>query len=363
MTKALTTRSKNWEDEFDPIDGPEATYAPEIPEPEVKVRKARGRRGMDGLFDLVSSKNARDVTRKADWIADTPFQQWNEKDMKRNNGKQRYWGRLEDYDNDGMPIEYVIRRGKADGPVIAVNGYTTKKSDYPWKYEYYDKYPTQDDRKETKFGDFMTAKYGPKYGNDNMTVESYVLDPETDRKTQRIKKNGGYTYPVPVNRTPYQAFSSLVVHPVINSIIKDDIAKGNEEMAKEIRKKISLNSGKGPGFASVFCSMIYEIFISKPITELLTNNGMMKQYIDMYIQMKKRSNPKFTFDANNKDDGDKFTTWVYARKEFKEAAKLRTKAFISVDKIDATKGTVKKIIAPRIQSLLNGSGDEEDEEA
>ena len=318
---ALQAPSRKWDDEFEPIDETGIGYVSEIPERAIKPRKIRGRRGMDGLFALVSSKNARDVARKGDWMAPAPFRMWNDKDIKRNKGKQRYWGQFEDYDNDGLPIEFVVRRGKPDGPVVGVNGYTTKASDYPWRSEYYDAYPTKQARKETSFDEFLMNKYGPVYKDDNMTVDSWRIDPETDRRTVMIKKHGGYTYPVPKERSPYQAFSSLLVYPVIGDIILNDFAKGDEERAKAIRKTIAANSGKGPGFASVLCSELYYTYVLHGIYELLRSNHLMEQYQQAYIETKKRNNPKFTYDPKNIDDEAKFTAWLHARKEFKDAAK------------------------------------------
>ena len=350
MTQPLPSPQKSWDDEFEPVDEAGITYVDKIPEREIKPRAIRGRRGMDGLFQLVSSKNARDVSRKADWTAAAPFRIWNEKDIKRNKGKQRFWGALEDYDKDGLPIEFVVRRGKPDGPVVGVNGYTTTASDYPWRYEYYDMYPTKDSRKNTSFNEFMLNKYGPIYGKDNMTVEGWTIDPEVDRRTQMIKKHKGYTYPVPGERSPFQAFSTLIVHPVIHDIILE-MAKGDVDTAKAIRKKIALKSGKGPGFASVLCSELYYTYILHGIYEVLNKNGLMPQYEQAYVETKKRSKPNFTYNKNNEDEQNKFTSWLHSRKEFKEAAKARTTKFVSVDTIAAIKAEIKAKLAPRLQML------------
>lgn len=343
---------KAWDDDFEQIDESGITYADAIPEREIKARKVRGRRGMDGLFELVSSKNARDVARKGDWMAPAPFRMWNDKDIKRNKGKQRFWGQFEDYDNDGLPIEFVVRRGKPDGPVVGVNGYTTKASDYPWRAEYYDAYPTKEARKETSFDKFMFDKYGPVYKDDNMTVDSWRIDPETDRRTVAIKKHGGYTYPVPKERSPYQAFTTILVYPVIDDIIFNDFAGKDEDKAKAIRKAIALNSGKGPGFASVLCSELYYTYVLHGIYELLKSNGLMSQYQSAYIEQKKRTNPRFTYNPSDPDDDEKFTAWLRSRKEFKEAAKARTAKFVNTSVVKNIRADIKAKIKPRLQMLL-----------
>ena len=348
------SHSPKWSVKFGAVPEEDIQYVDRIPEREFKERKIRGRRGMDGLFELVSSKNARDVTRKADWIATVPFERWNAEDKKRNKGKQRYWGQLEDYDKDGLPIEFVVRKGKPDGPIVGVNGYTTKASDYPWRYEYYDTYPTKEARKDVSFDQFMLDKYGPEYGDDNMTVTSWSIDPEKDRRTQMIKKHKGYTYPVPGERSPYTAFTKLIVYPVIKDIILNDFAEGNEEESKTIRKQIAFNSGKGPGFASVLCSELYYTYVLHGIYDLLEKNGMMAQYIAAYNEIKKHNNPKFvTFDPKKATDEakSKFTNWLHSRKEFKEAAKLRTAKFVSKDAIEAIMAEIKAKIKPRLEML------------
>ena len=324
-------------------------YTDEIPEDVIKPRKARGRRGMEGVFQLVSSRNARDITRKGDWMADQPFQIWNKKDMERNGGQQRYWGALEDYDNDGLPIEYVVRRGNPRGPVVSVNGYTTKKSDFPWRYAFYNQYPTKDLRKGKKISDTVYDMYGPQYANDNMTVTSYKLDPETDRRTQALKK-AGYTMPVPKDLSAYQAFSQFLVYPAISEVILE-FAGGDTDRAKAIRKRIAVNSGKGPGFASVICSDLYEGFITEEIEKLLREKGLFDQYLNKYVETKRRNKPGFTFNRDDEKDFKAFYTWLKSRKEYKEAAKKLTATYVSRDKVESTKGVIKNIIKPNLQRL------------
>ena len=326
----------------------QAKYADAIPPREVKERKARGRKGADELFNIVSSKMARDIKRKQDWISNASFNIWNAKDMERHGGVQRYWGQLEDYDHDGMPIEYVVRRGGSDGPVVAVNGYTTSKSDFPWRYDYYEAYPTEEKRKEKSFGDFIHDKYGPTYKPDHMTVESYKLDPESDSRTRWIKQHGGYTYPVPKDITPYQAISTIV-HGIIGDIILNNYAKGDEEMAKEIRKKIMKASGKGPGFASVLCSLVYDTVITTPIHDLLRTKGLMPKYIELFVETKRRTKPEFEFKAENPEHADMFNKWLAAKKKYKQAAKKLAKQYVS----DENRAKFKADITARIKASLD----------
>ena len=96
-----------------------------------KERALRGRIGIGakdseaGLFQLVSSKQSRDIVRRNNFMPGQ-FQIWNEKET---GGNNKYYGAYEDIDNDRIG-EFVVRRGGAEGPLVAVNGYTTKKSDW-----------------------------------------------------------------------------------------------------------------------------------------------------------------------------------------------------------------------------------------
>ena len=309
-----------------------------------------GRKGMDGLFDLVSSKNARDITRKSDWIANKPFEEWNERDIARNDGKQRYWGRLEDYDKDGLN-EFVVRRGEdEDAPIIAVNGYTTKKSDYPWKFEYYDECPNPAARKEKSFRSFLNEKYEPEYGEDHMSVTKYKLDPETDKWTQQVKQRG-YSYPVPVSRTPYQAFSEIIVHPAIKDFI-NTLTKGNKDRAKEIRKEIALKSGHGPGFASILCAKIYNHYITNPVIRGLESNGQIDEYEQMYITKKKATNPNFEYNEESEEDQKKFLTWVKSRKEIKQTIKNLAAKYLTGEEFDQTYAEIKDYIDSKLTAVL-----------
>ena len=83
-------KDTKWDDPFELTTDEPEYYIHEIPEREIKTRKQRGRKGMDGLFEIVSSKMARDVTRKGPWMSQNPFDMWNAKDIERNYGKQRY---------------------------------------------------------------------------------------------------------------------------------------------------------------------------------------------------------------------------------------------------------------------------------
>ena len=339
-------------DKFEPIQDGQVEYS--LSEVPARSRKALGRAGMDDVFKIVSSGMARDIKRNKNWIADEPFKLWNDKDMKANGGKQRYWGQLEDYDNDGLPIEYVVRRGSEKGPIVAVNGYTTARSDYPWRYQYYNSYPTKEDRKDKPYDDFlneyMESTFGAQYDDDNMTIKDWsVKNPYDDDSIKKIIARG-YTNPLPKDKSPYKVFSSIV-YKLINEIILE-MAGGDAERAKETRKAISEKSGKGMGFASVIASAIYDAYITSPIINFLNSNGLLSQYMAAFEALRQQRNPKYKFDQDDKQQAAAFSKWLTSKADYKKAAKKLAAQYISNDKIDATSTQMKQDIMAHLQALI-----------
>ena len=96
----------------------------------IKAPGAKGRRrgardvethdDIEALLNVVGSKNARDITRKNHFMSKAAFDEWNAKQP-----EGKYWGDYRDVDDDGTD-EFVVRGKNEDGPLVAINGYTTK---------------------------------------------------------------------------------------------------------------------------------------------------------------------------------------------------------------------------------------------
>ena len=110
-------RSSHDSDDFD--DMPE--YVPIVSAPR---GGPRGRYGIKEIAQIVGSKNYRDIKRSGNFMPGQ-FEIWNAKET---GGNNQYWGNYQDVDGDGLAHEFVVRRGDENGPMIAVNGYTTKRS-------------------------------------------------------------------------------------------------------------------------------------------------------------------------------------------------------------------------------------------
>ena len=91
-----------------------------------RVGRLRKRDGVEELAQIVGSKMFRDIKRSSNFMPGQ-FHIWN---AAANGGNKKYWGGYKDVDGDGIPHEFVVHRGGPDGPIIAVNGYTTKQSDW-----------------------------------------------------------------------------------------------------------------------------------------------------------------------------------------------------------------------------------------
>ena len=310
-----------------------------IPSHTIGARAKRGRIGTEEygpLFNLVSSKKARDITRKSDWISKAPFNKWSEK-------HDGYYGEEKDYDNDGID-EFIVRHGDKTGPIIAVNGYTTKASNYPFKARYYNKYPTAEERRETSYREYMNDYYKPKYAKNRMDIESYEVNPNEDELTKAVIAHGGYRTQIPKSLSPYQLFTKIT-NGIINEMM-DLYGKQSNITGREFRRKLAGIEGTN-AFAATYCSEVYFSLITYPIHQKLEQNKLMTQYIQIYTEKRKRRDPSFVFDSTNDIITDDFYKWLHARKEYKKAAKELAEQYI--DDYDNTTNRITKIV----DSLIN----------
>ena len=119
------------------------------------------------LISIVGSKNRRHIYRIGNFRNPYAFDEW-QNEIKKKNPKDprlKLVGELKNVDEDPTP-EFLVKRGKR---LIAVNGYSTKKSDYPIEYEYYSKHPTESERKATPMDNWLFEKYKDKMNIDEKT--------------------------------------------------------------------------------------------------------------------------------------------------------------------------------------------------
>ena len=88
--------------------------------PPIKTVHRRGPRGRDAINEIaqiVGSKRFRDIKRSGNFMPGQ-FDIWNAKET---GGNNQYWGGYQDVDGDGLAHEFVVRREKETGPMVAVN--------------------------------------------------------------------------------------------------------------------------------------------------------------------------------------------------------------------------------------------------
>lgn len=126
-----------------------------------------------------------------------------------------YTARLEDLNNDGIN-DVIIRRGTDEnGPVVVVNGWTTTASDFPYRQEYYEAFPSSKARKESNmnmkkyFNNIINTQYD-EYGN----VVSYNVPTEL----KKIIDSGGYKQIKPRDKSSYQMFISEIIKKIYDNV-------------------------------------------------------------------------------------------------------------------------------------------------
>lgn len=182
-----------------------------IPESEkVKAqRSARGpnrKRGMDKLADIVLN-DKRDLKRINSAITLEGARKYAAK------LGSNYVANIEDLNNDGIQ-DVIIRRGE-NGPVVVVNGWTTTASDFPYRKEYYEAFPSRKARKDSGvnmkqyFNNLVNTEYDD-YGN----VVSYNVPPEL----QKIINSGGFKQMKPRDKSAYQIFTSTIISSMFPTV-------------------------------------------------------------------------------------------------------------------------------------------------
>ena len=119
------------------------------------------------LVPIVGSANRRHVYRKNAFKNKFAFNEWQNDIRKEDPHDPRLNLTGEDMlvDGDDIP-EFVVKRGNR---VVAVNGYSTKKSDYPIEYKYYEANPSKSQRETMPMKHWLMTHY----------KDNFHLNPDT----------------------------------------------------------------------------------------------------------------------------------------------------------------------------------------
>ena len=179
-----------------------------------RVGQLRGRVGVKELAQIVGSKRFRDVKRSANFLPGQ-FELWNAK-----NGN-KYWGGYHDVDGDEIN-EFVVHRGKdKTGPMIAVNGYTTKRSDWGARELFYEKNPTRESRRENgPLKKYIRSFYDPTY-DDTGKITKWGIKPGSDEDPLRDEMYNRYIKYIPKDLSPYQAIQKYIFTPAFDAFLQE----------------------------------------------------------------------------------------------------------------------------------------------
>ena len=267
-----------------------------------RVGQIRGRVGVDELAQIVGSARFRDIKRSSNFLPGA-FYDWNSKQP-----EGKYWGGFQDVDDDGLKHEFVVRRGGSTGPMIAVNGYTTKQSDWGPRKLYYETYPKREQRKGKTLKSFMRDEYYEPHYN-GMTIDGWGIQPGSaddefkDQEWNRYKK---YT---PKNLSPYQAVNKYIVQPALDRYLA----------ARHMTKKQYLDQFKGEdgysgiGALSRLASEIYFSVVKAPVEAYLEHKGVRQQLERDFLALK--GGDAYLEDP---DCPAEFQKYIFSRKSVKD---------------------------------------------
>lgn len=182
----------------------------------VKAGKQREYDDFDNmqLMPIVGSANRRHVYRKNAWKNKFAFDEWH-KGLKENDPRRKFVGVDGDIDGDEIP-EFLVKRGDR---VVAVNGYSTTKSDYPIEYEYYKANPTKEQREAMPMKPWLMDHY-----KEHIKLDEDTGLPSDDYYEWRAKEIASHkdNRRIPM-LTPSSVFKNEFVYRIYQNAIENTV--------------------------------------------------------------------------------------------------------------------------------------------
>ena len=245
----------------------------------IQPRVIKNRTGLDDLIKYVGSNAGREIY-QARHLSNKPlFEEWRS-GLNENHHAKKWTCSLKDEDGDDVD-EFLVK--DKSGRTVAVNGFTTRASDYPIETEYYTAFPTKAEREEHPMREFLAAKY-----KDNMQIDPRTGLPNYDFYDWRATENrkSKYNKRIP-QMTPRNVFMETFVWSVSREYIdelimqtikrrfKDFKDRSNSEQKKliaDVRSALnaSLKSLK-QGWLLDFGSQLYTHYVKIPVLQRLAN--------------------------------------------------------------------------------------------
>lgn len=266
-----------------------------------RVGQLRGRVGVEELAQIVGSRNYRDVKRSANFMPGQ-FETWNTK----NGGK--YWGDYQDVDGDEIN-EFVVRRKDKNGPMIAVNGYTTKRSDWGARELYYRDNPTRESRsKNGPLKKYIRSYYSPTY-DDTGKITKWGIKPGSDADPLHDKIYDRYIKYTPKDLSPYQAIQKYIFTPAFKAYLQE---------SNMTRNKFIDDFGFGSiatSASNVYNRLVKDVIYAKLVR---TNKALLEGFAQDYIIIRQRKDPGYDQSADDFTDG--LINYLFTRKDIKAMA-------------------------------------------
>lgn len=271
-----------------------------------------GRFGIDEIAQIVGSKHYRNIKRSGNFMPGQ-FELWNARET---GGNGKYYGDFEDADHDGLAHEFVVRRGGADGPMIAVNGYTTGRSDWPARRAFFEAYPNRKDRKGKTAKSYMRDEYyapeRDKYG----VVTKWLIEPGSEKDKWRGKQYEQYIRYVPPKKlTPFNAFRAYIGMPAFDKFL-DSIGVTRKQFIKQ----------RGVGDMSKIIGNLFYEMVKGPIKAMLHDKGHMEALEQQFIEGKQDNKPGYSADDPNYETD--LDNWLFKKADVKKVVKALTRQLL-----------------------------------
>ena len=272
------------------------------------------------LRNLVSSKQARDIVRSSHFMPGQ-FEIWNSNPK---GGNNKYTGRDIDLDGDRIP-EFVVKKGDK---IVAVNGYTTKTSDFPFRRKFYEAYPEPSERSKHRMNEYLSDEYyKPIYNDDYSAIDRWDgVDPTTEEFMNKYKN---FRTHKPTKFSTYRAIAQLIAGPACKAAFAF-IAKGDGPKAKIAREVAIEVSGK-KAFETSIAVSVYDSLIKIPFMQSIADQipALRKEF----AEKKLRTDPDYHIDWGSKSQCTKeFEQWLFSKKSVKDRVIPYAKALLSTQR-------------------------------
>ena len=127
-----------------------------------------------------------------------------------------------DRNKDGIP-DVVIQNSR--GESMYVNGYITKRSDWPHQYSYYYNFPTRKDRRDKPLSLFKKPFWQTNYTEDGDDYNALGDVTYVDPFDENVNLSG-YGINPPKRMSPYTRYRKFFISPLIPEIIRE-LAQNN----------------------------------------------------------------------------------------------------------------------------------------